>query len=58
MDLARVTVAGLRWPRALMPEVWGREHAADGRLHFDAGARIPGVGVVTAYRGFLKISAQ
>jgi hypothetical protein len=56
MNLLRVTVFGLTWPRAWTPEVWGREHGSGGGLHFDAGVRVPGVGLLTAYRGYLHVA--
>jgi hypothetical protein len=57
MKLSRVTVFGVAWPRGWMPQVWGNERGSDGRLYFDAGVRFPGVGLVTAYRGYLAIPA-
>ena len=55
MKLSRMTVLGLPWPRAWTPAVWGNEHGSGGRLYFDAGVRVPGVGLVTAYRGYLHV---
>ena len=57
MKLARVTVFGLAWPRAWTPQVWGNERGSDGRLYFDAGVRFPSVGLLTAYRGYLRVSS-
>jgi hypothetical protein len=56
MKLTRVTVFGLAWPRAWTPEVWGNERGSGGRLYFDAGVRFPGVGLLTAYRGYLHVT--
>lgn len=55
MKLTRITVFGMAWPRAWAPVVWGNEHGDRGRLYFDAGARFPIVGLVTAYRGYLRV---
>ena len=58
MQLSRLTVLGLRWPRAWTPQVWGNERAGGGMLHFDAGARFRRLGVLTAYRGFLNVASR
>ncbi|HET9405231.1 MAG TPA: DUF4166 domain-containing protein, partial [Burkholderiales bacterium] len=58
MTLARISVFGLPWPGALMPEVWGGERGNAGLLHFEAGARLPAIGLLTSYNGFLVINPQ
>jgi hypothetical protein len=57
MVLARVKILGVPLPRALMPQVWGREKASKGMLHFDAGARLPLLGPLVAYSGFLIVAS-
>ena len=57
MRLSRITIFGLAWPRVWTPRVWGNERGGDGRLYFDAGVRFPGVGLLAAYRGHLRVIA-
>jgi hypothetical protein len=44
---------GLRMPRFLRPTGTAREHDADGRFNFEVEIRLPLVGLVVAYRGWL-----
>ena len=57
MALSRIVIFRLTWPRVWTPHVWGNESGSGGRLYFDAGVRFPGVGVLTAYRGYLRVSS-
>ena len=55
MTLIGISISGLSLPRPLLPKVWGREHGADGKFYFDAGASWGKLGRLVAYSGWLKI---
>lgn len=57
MRLDRIRVLGLPWPRRWFPFVWAIEHGADGRFHFDVGARFLRLGLLVAYSGHLELPA-
>ena len=46
--------AGVRLPRRLMPDGVATEREEDGRFHFDVPIRVPLVGLVVHYRGWLE----
>lgn len=54
-QLQRVTLLGLPLPRALCGSVLSRSGARDGRYAFDIDTRLPGIGRLIAYRGWLEI---
>lgn len=58
MQLERIRLFGLRWPRRWFPEVWGIECGDDGRFCFDAGARLRVLGSLVAYSGHLELDAM
>ncbi len=58
MRLQQVSIAGLRWPRRWMPEVWAFERGYDSAFHFDVGARWHGLGTLAAYRGTLDLDSE
>lgn len=55
MHLQRLHWAGLPCPRRALPEVRAVETGAGNRLHFDVMARLPGIGQVAGYRGYLEL---
>jgi len=54
-QLRRVTLLGLPLPRALCGSVLSRSGAHEGRYAFDIDTRLPGIGRLIAYRGWLEI---
>ena len=50
-----MSVLGLSLPRALCGTVLSRSGARDGRYAFDIDARLPWIGRLVAYRGWLEI---
>lgn len=54
-QLRRVTVLGLPLPRALCGHVLSRSAAHEGRYAFEIDTRLPGIGRLIAYRGWLDI---
>ena len=54
-QLRRVTVLGLPLPRALCGSVLSRSGAHEGRYAFDIDTRLPGIGRLIAYRGWLEV---
>jgi hypothetical protein len=55
MLLQGISIAGIRCPKLLLPSVVADETASPGKLHFNVAARLPLVGLLVAYRGFLHI---
>jgi hypothetical protein len=55
MLLNGISVAGIPCPKFLIPSVIAEETASPGKLHFNVAARLPVVGLVVAYQGFLNI---
>ena len=51
----RLRVLGLPWPRAWAPAIAAREHGDGDRLHFDVEARLPWIGRVVRYAGWLAV---
>ena len=49
---------GLPLPRLLWPRIEAREHADDGRFHFDVATAFPIIGRVIHYRGVLSAVAD
>lgn len=58
MLLARMRFLGLPCPRWLLPVIIAREHGVGDRLHFEVQARLPGLGLVTDYSGYLDLGSQ
>lgn len=54
MILAGVSVCGIPLSRQWLPNIWGREHGADGKFYFDAGASWGNLGRLVAYSGWLE----
>ncbi len=54
-DLKRVSACGLPMPRAWFGQVLSRSSAHDGRYAFAIDTRLPLVGRLVAYRGWLEI---
>lgn len=57
MSLQAMHFFGLRCPGWLAPRIVARERAAGSRIHFDVSARVPGIGHVTGYRGWLDLAS-
>lgn len=55
MHLRRLYFLGIPCPSWLMPRVIAEETGHDGRLYFCVRAEVPGVGLVTSYRGYLAL---
>jgi hypothetical protein len=55
MLLQSVTVVGIPAPKFMMPTVHAQETGAQGKLHFSVSARLPLVGLLAEYRGYLDI---
>lgn len=55
MELAKLTVLGLPWPRRLRPDIVARETDREGRFHFEVAAAMPLLGRITAYKGYLRL---
>lgn len=56
MLLNGISVAGIPCPKFLIPSVIAEETASPGKLHFNVAARLPIVGLLVAYQGFLNIA--
>ena len=54
----RLQVLGLPWPLAWAPAVAAREHGDGDRLHFDVEARLPWIGRVVRYAGWLAVPGR
>jgi len=54
-QLRRITLLGVPLPRALCGRVLSRSGAHEGRYAFDIDTRLPGIGRLIAYRGWLEI---
>lgn len=52
--VARGWFLGVPWPRWLMPTSLSGEHAADGTYRFDVDVRLPLIGRLMHYRGWLQ----
>lgn len=58
MQLRAMRFLGIPCPRWLLPRIVAEETGdAQGRLHFHVAASVPGVGLVTRYRGWLDVAA-
>jgi hypothetical protein len=58
MQLRAMRFLGVPCPRWLLPRIVAQETGdAQGRLHFHVAASVPGVGLVTRYRGWLDVAA-
>jgi len=55
MTLIGTSVGGVPLPLQLLPTIWGREHGANGKFYFDAGASWGKLGRLVAYSGWLEI---
>ena len=53
LRLVEQRVLGVPVPGPLMPQIVTRESEAGGRYHFEVEARLPLVGLLVAYRGWL-----
>ena len=58
MQLKGISFAGIRCPQFLVPSVVAEETASPGKLHFNVAARLPVIGLLVAYKGFLHITAH
>lgn len=58
MRLMRMTFLGLPCPRWLLPAIVACEQGDGDRLHFDVQARLPGLGLVTGYSGYLDLGRE
>jgi hypothetical protein len=58
MLLRSVTVFGIPAPRWLMPAVMAQETGAQGKLYFSVAARLPLVGLLAEYRGYLDVACE
>lgn len=56
MALLRITLCGIACPKFLLPAVLAEETGAGGRLHFNVAARLPLVGVLAQYHGYLDLT--
>ncbi|PFH10400.1 uncharacterized protein DUF4166 [Collimonas sp. PA-H2] len=56
MTLQRITCCGIACPKFLIPAVLAEETGAGGRLHFNVAARLPLVGVLAQYHGYLDLA--
>lgn len=50
-------ILGLPWPKALAPHIVAQEEASGGRYRFTVSVRLPVIGLVVAYRGWLVPTA-
>ncbi|MBI2771722.1 MAG: DUF4166 domain-containing protein [Burkholderiales bacterium] len=55
MQLVGLRFLGIPCPAWLRPRVLAREHGSEGMMHFWVEASVPGIGLVTRYRGALRI---
>src|SRR5262249_38289511 len=53
--LRRWSAFGVPMPMALAPRVNAFEHAEDGRFHFHSEIKLPLIGLIVRYRGWLQI---
>lgn len=53
--VARVSTLGLPWPTRLFDAVRAREFEQGGRYRFEVNARLPGVGLLVHYAGWLHV---
>lgn len=58
MLLRSVTVFGIPAPSFLMPVVLAHERGALGKLHFSVSARLPLLGRLAAYHGYLDLAKE
>jgi hypothetical protein len=58
MALRRWTAFGLPMPRALGPQIAAREWQENGRFRFEVGVRMPLVGEVVRYTGWLEAKEE
>jgi hypothetical protein len=58
MLLERVIFCGIPCPGFLLPSVIAAETASPGKLHFNVAARLPLVGLLSEYRGFLNVEPE
>lgn len=54
MTLIGTSICGVPLPQSLLPKTWGREHGADGKFYFDAGASWGKLGRLVAYSGWIE----
>lgn len=57
MQLQSMRFLGIPCPRPLLPRIVAEETGEGSRLHFHVAASVPGVGLVTRYRGWLDVAA-
>ena len=55
MQLVGLRFLGVPCPVWLRPRIIAREHGSEGMMHFRVEASVPGIGLVTRYRGALRI---
>lgn len=58
MQLDGLRLLGVPCPRWLLPSVHALETGRDGAVFFDVRAALPGLGMVSAYRGHLVLPAE
>ena len=58
MLLERLIFCGIPCPEFLLPSVIAVETASPGKLHFNVAARLPLVGLIREYRGFLNVEPE
>ncbi len=58
MLLHKIQVGIISCPRFLIPAVLAEENATPGKLHFKVAARLPLLGLLVAYQGYLNIPAE
>jgi hypothetical protein len=56
LEYRQMRVLGLPWPRRLAPAIDAREHGEGDRLCFDVEARLPAIGRVVRYSGWLTVA--
>lgn len=57
LELVRLRFLGVPCPAGLRPRLLAVERGEGGRLHFHIEARVPGIGRVVGYRGWLDVPA-
>lgn len=57
MSLQSMRFLGLPCPRWLAPRIVAEETGVGRRLYFDVSARVPGLGLVTHYQGWLALAS-
>ncbi|AMP03045.1 DUF4166 domain-containing protein [Collimonas pratensis] len=55
MRLLRITCCGIACPEFMIPAVLAEETGADGKLYFNVAAKLPRVGVLAQYHGYLDL---